>query len=138
MDKGVRWQIGIGDLNAFTEPWIPRKGSFTPIARRTESMDSLKVADFFREGRWDRVALEASFFPYDVDAIMKIPLSISQRSDEMVWHFEENGLYSVKSGYRVAREVKEQGPSSSEDGGRGSWWVKMWALKIPPKIKHFI
>lgn len=44
------------------------------------------------------------------------------------------GHYSVKSAYAVIREIRE-GDSSSDNFG---FWRKMWNLKIPLKVKHFV
>ncbi|KAL5832174.1 hypothetical protein ACOSQ4_017528 [Xanthoceras sorbifolium] len=57
--------------------------------------------------------------------------------DSLIWHFDKSGEYSVKSGYRVAAQEKLSlsGSSSSPDS---KWWLALWNLNIPPKIKIFI
>ncbi|KAL5764705.1 hypothetical protein ACOSQ2_017299 [Xanthoceras sorbifolium] len=71
------------------------------------------------------------------DSILKIPLSLGDCVDSLIWHFDKNGEYSVKSGYRVAAQEKLSltGSSSSPDS---KWWLALWNLNIPPKIKIFI
>ncbi|KAL5767312.1 hypothetical protein ACOSQ2_014095 [Xanthoceras sorbifolium] len=71
------------------------------------------------------------------DSILEIPLSLGDCADSLIWHFDKTGEYSVKSGYRVAAQEKLSlsGSSSSPDS---KWWLALWNLNIPPKIKIFI
>ncbi|KAL5798630.1 hypothetical protein ACOSQ2_003450 [Xanthoceras sorbifolium] len=71
------------------------------------------------------------------DSILEIPLSLGDCADSLIWHFDKTGEYSVKSGYRVAAQDKLSlsGSSSSPDS---KWWLALWNLNIPPKIKIFI
>ncbi|KAL5803503.1 hypothetical protein ACOSQ4_031808 [Xanthoceras sorbifolium] len=71
------------------------------------------------------------------DSILEIPLSLGDCADSLIWHFDKSGEYSVKSGYRVAAQDKLSlsGSSSSPDS---KWWLALWNLNIPPKIKIFI
>ncbi|KAL5853747.1 hypothetical protein ACOSQ3_008865 [Xanthoceras sorbifolium] len=71
------------------------------------------------------------------DSILKIPLSFGNCADSLIWHFDKSGEYYVKSGYRVAAQEKLSlsGSSSSPDS---KWWLALWNLNIPPKIKIFI
>ncbi|KAL5802859.1 hypothetical protein ACOSQ4_031164 [Xanthoceras sorbifolium] len=71
------------------------------------------------------------------DSILEIPLSLGDCADSLIWHFDKSGEYSVKSGYRVAAQEKlsRSGSSSSPDS---KWWLALWNLNIPPKIKIFI
>lgn len=42
----------------------------------------------------------------DVEAIMQIPLSRRPNKDQLIWHYNKRGQYSVKSGYQVAMKIK--------------------------------
>ncbi|PON48113.1 hypothetical protein TorRG33x02_321240 [Trema orientale] len=37
-------------------------------------------------------------WPIDVKVVKTIPLSIQDREDSIIWHYEENGFYTVRSG----------------------------------------
>ncbi|KAL5764455.1 hypothetical protein ACOSQ2_017049 [Xanthoceras sorbifolium] len=86
---------------------------------------------------WDLAKLDQVFVAADRDSILEIPLSFGDCSDSLIWHFDKNGEYSVKSGYRVAAQEKLslKGSSSCPDS---KWWLALWNLNIPPKIKIFI
>lgn len=56
----------------------------------------------------------------------------------MIWHFEKNGLYSVKSGYMVAQKRLPTSIASSSSGSLSEWWKALWKLNVPSKIRMFI
>lgn len=54
-------------------------------------------------------------------------------------------MYSVKSGYKVAQEMEQNGElgrkgmgQSSEDHLKDHIWLAVWQLPVPPKLQHFI
>lgn len=73
-----------------------------------------------------------------VNAVKDIPISHVERTDQLVWHFNSNGSYSVKSGYHVAHQDLMEGghskPSPSFKLGKDFWKV-LWKMKVPNKIK---
>ncbi|XP_010513288.1 PREDICTED: uncharacterized protein LOC104789255 [Camelina sativa] len=72
--------------------------------------------------------------PEDIQTIFSLPISKSYRPDRLVWHYSHSGRYSVKSGYKVAQDMKaeiEYGPNFN------ALKAKAWDLPVPPKIKHF-
>ncbi|KAL5783938.1 hypothetical protein ACOSQ2_006330 [Xanthoceras sorbifolium] len=117
--------------------WIPRASTFRPFS--TAPLEDLKVASLISPSShsWDLAKLDQVFVAADRDSIMEIPLSFGDCNDSLIWHFDKNGEYSVKSGYRVAAQEKLslKGSSSCPDS---KWWLALWNLNIPPKIKIFI
>lgn len=54
-----------------------------------------------------------------------------------LWHFDKKGIYTVKSGYQIALNLKfSEPPTASTSGPHG--WHKVWRLNIPKKIKIFV
>ncbi|KAL5836959.1 hypothetical protein ACOSQ3_014128 [Xanthoceras sorbifolium] len=104
-----------------------------------EDVSNLKVASLISPSShsWDLAKLDQVFVAADRDSILEIPLSLGDCNDSLIWHFDKNGEYSVKSGYRVAAQEKLslKGSSSCADS---KWWLALWNLNIPPKIKIFI
>lgn len=43
--------------------------------------------------------LKSLFLPYEVDAIIRVPITGANHQDAKFWRFEKKGTYSVKSGY---------------------------------------
>ncbi|KAL5777565.1 hypothetical protein ACOSP7_010491 [Xanthoceras sorbifolium] len=136
--KGLRWRVGNGkDIRVFQDPWIPRVSTFRPFS--ISPLEDLKVASLISPSShsWDLDRLDQIFVAADRDSILEIPLSFGDCIDSLIWHFDKNEEYSVKSGYRVAAQEKLslKGSSSCPDS---KWWLALWNLNIPPKIKIFI
>jgi hypothetical protein len=74
------------------------------------------------------------FKPKDELAIQAISLSNRNVNDKIIWHFNKEMIFSVKSAYKVAIEVEV--PNLGE--AVPDVWMKLWNLRIPPKIKYFI
>jgi len=54
--------------------------------------------------------------------------------DKLIWKAERNGLYSVKSGYRLCVEDLIDTSHLRRQG----FWDGIWRLKVPQKIKNLI
>ena len=73
----------------------------------------------------------------DASMIFKIPIPKEQFDDEVLWHYDKKGEYSVKSGYQLALRMKfPDAPSGSES--RSHYWSALWSLELPEKIKIFM
>lgn len=85
-------------------------------------------------------SLQSCIFYAEVQAICSIPIALETKADSLVWHFEPKGDYLVKSGYKIAREkvsnMLSQIPVTSFQPSKKMWKL-IWALKMPPKLKHF-
>ncbi|KAL6184978.1 hypothetical protein ACLB2K_041113 [Fragaria x ananassa] len=72
-----------------------------------------------------------------------VPLCDGSREDVVVWHFNENGRYSVKSGYwfgMVLRRLEEGSSSGSghDTSNSTNIWSLIWDLSVPNKVKLFL
>ena len=68
---------------------------------------------------------------------MRIPLPRSPKMDEVYWHFDKKGMYTVKSGYQIALRLKYPDiPSTLEDWS--FYWKAIWRLELPEKTKIFL
>ncbi|KAK3210750.1 hypothetical protein Dsin_015456 [Dipteronia sinensis] len=72
-------------------------------------------------GDWNVLLVFSSFLYKDTEAILSLPLGLSRNVDSLLWHFENSGSYSVRSGYRVARILSAKA-SSSRLSSLESWW----------------
>ncbi|GMN49620.1 hypothetical protein TIFTF001_018782 [Ficus carica] len=77
------------------------------------------------------------FWEVGREAIFSIPLGVRARSDMMLWHYEDNGCYTVRSGYKVAMDSQIL-ESCVEKGVEGKWWKRLWKLNVPSKVKILI
>ncbi|KAK1592036.1 hypothetical protein Q3G72_018129 [Acer saccharum] len=72
----------------------------------------------------------------EADLILSIPLSAYPAKDSILWHYNKEGTFSVKSAYRIAISAIRNGEASCSFGPL-PWWKKLWCLQIPNKIKIF-
>ena len=95
---------------------------------------------FYSDTRvWDSGRLENCLIPWEADLVRRIQVCEAEAEDTLVWPLTNDGDYSVQSAYRllVSAESNLQ-PSSSVLGSNGLVWKKIWKMKGPPKIRHFI
>lgn len=58
-------------------------------------------------GYWDVDLVKDLFSERDQRLILSIPLSQYERDDNWMWGEERNGLYSVKSGYKIMMNAQQ-------------------------------
>jgi hypothetical protein len=61
----------------------------------------------------------------------------------IAWHFDPKGLFSVRSAYKVCRDDelrrRQRGSAQSSGAyGQEGLWRRIWNLKCPNKMKHFL
>ncbi|XP_062028933.1 uncharacterized protein LOC133744926 [Rosa rugosa] len=107
-----------------------------------EGLEDLTVADLIDPDSKDWMVdwLEELFFADEVEMIRKIPLSLRNPEDQLIWHFDKRGLYSVKSGYHVARCVASLSShvSTSSSQGDKDLWRRVWHARVQPKVRNFV
>ncbi|KAJ1295804.1 hypothetical protein BS78_01G250800 [Paspalum vaginatum] len=151
LKKGIIWRIGDGtDTYIWRDPWIPRGSTRSPITPRGSSLLS-RVSDLLDPGtgRWDEQLVRDTFWPEDVEDILTIPTHEDVK-DWPAWHFDPKGIFSVKSAYKLAVQIRDQemgrdvsSSSSLSEGPANSQedefkWHRIWQLKFPNKINMFI
>ena len=79
------------------------------------------------------------FFPHEADLICGIALCANLQEDKQVWALTNNGLFSVRSAYKLA--IKLRSDAQVGIGSDGSHlrrlWRTIWSCNIPRKIHHF-
>lgn len=83
--------------------------------------------------QWDDDLVNDIFIERDANLILSIPMQRIQE-DSWYWRGEKMGFYSVKSAYAKLRDQKEASNARDNPG----FWRKLWNLKIPLKVKHFL
>ena len=53
---------------------------------------------------WNEDAIDRTFFAFEATAIKNIPLCRSIQDDVLLWPFNSDGVYTVKSKYRFLYE----------------------------------
>ncbi|KAH9723191.1 reverse transcriptase domain-containing protein [Citrus sinensis] len=136
--KGMRWRIGNGKKVAiFSDNWLPRPETFRLIFPPSLHVSSV-VADLIKaDNQWDEIKLRQHFMDVDTVEILKIPLPAEKEEDEVLWHYDKRGNYSVKSGYQLALRSKFPDSTSCTEASH-KYWSSLWTLELPEKLKIFM
>ena len=101
--RGARWRVGNGEsIKIWDYPWLsslehPR--ILSPIINGLqEAMVDCLINPTSRS--WDRGVLFGYFAPMEANLILKIPVSLTNVEDKLIWPNVPNGVYTVRSGYR--------------------------------------
>uniref|UniRef100_A0A5B7B467 Reverse transcriptase zinc-binding domain-containing protein n=1 Tax=Davidia involucrata TaxID=16924 RepID=A0A5B7B467_DAVIN len=109
--------------------------------------EDFRVARFIDEASvsWKVVAMKRSFQPEEANVILQIPLGRQHYEDKLIWNFNSCGIYSVKSGYLLARsfyaDAHSRNAAQGESSTRGlisSHWQNLWKLEVPRKLLLFL
>ncbi|KAH9671011.1 putative reverse transcriptase/RNA-dependent DNA polymerase [Citrus sinensis] len=136
--KGIRWRIGNGQqVQIYKGNWIPRPTSFKPVSPPSLPSDT-RVAELIKEdNQWNEDMICQHFFREDADIILRIPIPSTPMADQILWHYDKKGIYTVKSGYQVALRINFlDTPSCSEQPA--NQWSIIWSMSLPEKINIFI
>ncbi|KAF4394905.1 hypothetical protein G4B88_002782 [Cannabis sativa] len=83
---------------------------------------------------WDEEVLKDVHTVRDQEKVWKIPLLDEAESDEWYWRKESSGLFTVRSAYAILHQEKTSNLQPNNSGV----WMKLWQLKLPPKVKDFL
>jgi hypothetical protein len=103
LKEGIIRHIGMGEkTNA-------HDFSLCPLVCKKEN-PPLQVAAFIDNttATWKSDILQECFIPMDVEVIQSIPLSTQRMEDFWAWHYEKNGVPTVRSVYRLLVETKRR------------------------------
>lgn len=142
LKKGLIKRIGPGDADVWHDNWIPGSNSFRPLIQ-LPSVGVEKVKDLFVPGTrvWNEELVRQSFVPLDAEEILKIKPGVNMEADMEAWALERNGLYTVKSAYRLLKDEQAAGAMAKSGEVQasvdGSSWKLVWKLNVPPKVRVF-
>nr|XP_025616646.1 uncharacterized protein LOC112708946 [Arachis hypogaea] len=136
--KCAKWSIGDGSkVSIWKDNWIAGRSS--PL--NTNSTDDSKVNDLIVNGEgWNKRKIESKFSQEICKEILSTPVSVMNKEDHLYWPWKEDGNYSIRTGYYVARRVgqnsKYENLSTSED--KREIWKEVWRMEVPQKIRMFL
>jgi hypothetical protein len=134
---GCRWQIGDGSkIRVMHEPWLRGSQGRCLNAPQNNNIYNLTVHHLLvpNKKEWDREKI-ISLFPSDlVHDILAVPLLPLVKEDKLIWSEENDGIYSVRTGYRKLMKERNRGYGPYREVG----WSRIWKIHAPPKVKHLL
>jgi hypothetical protein len=105
---GIIKRVGNGrSIQIIRDNWIPRKEGLK-ITNMKKNSRRRWVNQLFVPGSkaWNPNLLQELFHEHDVEAIASISIPESDSEDRIAWHYEKNGMFSVRSAYHLALSRK--------------------------------
>lgn len=143
LKRGIIWRIGTGSsVKIFRDNWLPREGALQVDGKKGNSRRKW-VSDLIDQGSrtWNEAAVRECCFPHDAAFILNIKLPDRASDDFVAWSGESNGVFSVRSAYRIGIQPTlhklSGGQSSSEASGERKIWDLVWKASVPPKLRVF-
>ncbi|XP_015941361.1 uncharacterized protein LOC107466866 [Arachis duranensis] len=139
--KKGRWSIGSGmEIDIWEDNWVAGMGKL----RRYGEEQVRKVSDLIKHGEgWNENRIREIFSGNIAESIIRTPISLINKKDNLIWPYTAEGHYTVKSGYRAAKEEKDAkeeiklNEASSSQNHREIWGT-IWGLPVPQKIIMFL
>ena len=86
---------------------------------------------------WKTDVINSLFYDFEAALIKNIPLCRSIKDDVLIWPFNPDGIYIVKSSYRYLHEQQQHDLCRPSDNSvLKPLWKKIWGLQVPNKVKH--
>lgn len=128
LKEGIISRIGDGrNIRIHRDNWIPRKSGLN-VANFTRPSRLRWVNQLLNQdsNEWNEELVHRIFPAYEVEEICRIKLPSHKTEDCTGWHPERSGIFTVKSAYRLAMQLKErenpQASTSSSDADNRSIW----------------
>jgi ribonuclease HI len=141
--RGIVWRIGDGNsVKIWRHRWVGHGDMLEPIVKKRWNRLTY-VSELMVTGtkQWDENRVRLLTVEGDANAILRINIPQMEREDSPAWYYEQSGMFTVKSAYRLAWShsdlaIRHQATSTSPNGERKIWEV-LWKTKVQPKIRIF-
>ena len=139
--KGTIWRIGNGEkIKVWDHQWLPESGCSKIVSPRAGSV-VVRVSELFYPNSrvWDSGKLATCFLPWEAKKVGGIYVGEDEAEDVLIWPLSSSRSYSVRSAYRMLMEADNSVLlSSSSPLSVHRIWKKIWKLKVPKKVCHFL
>lgn len=139
--KGARFNVGNGEsIRIWHDPWLPRPKNFKVDSPRSFNIGEATVQCLISPVSKTWLEPQAMFSPEEASIICAIPIAFGPVPDKWVWHYSNNGKFSVKLAYHLAKSIEDsQSPleATSTFNPPKKFWQSIWGMNAPPKIKNF-
>ena len=141
--KGIRWNVGNGDsIRVWGDKWLPSPSTFRITSLRLFLQTETRVSELISHdvAAWKTQIIDAIFLPHEAELIKSIPLSSCLPEDTIVWAATPNGLFTVRSAYRLEMEESRSSnrASSSDPSKTRRFWKSYRDCRFPTRcvISH--
>ena len=142
LKQGTCWRVGNGaSISVLQGKWITNHPTCKVLHPPEEQEWEWRVSDLIDPNKrcWDKELIWSKFHEEDAEAICRMPLSNRCVPDRVMWVYNRNGMYSLKSGYHVTKQIlrTDEWVECSSGSGGLEVWMNLWKFNVPSKIKVF-
>ena len=103
------------------DKWLPSPSTFKVVSPRLFMHADTRVSELISHVPvvWKMQVIDTLSLPHEADIIKSIPLSTHSPPGKLIWAATTNGLFSVRSAYRLAMEVSRSDTVGSISDGSG-------------------
>ena len=139
----IRRTVGTGaETKVWEDVWIPGSPARAAKPKLPNFDVDLRVHHLIDHDRkeWKVDLISEVIDAEDVPRIISLRISKTNRSDGYSWNHTSSGCYTVKSGYAIAVEQRrnKQDAEMLLEPSCNSLKKKVWKLKAPRKMKHYL
>ncbi|CAJ2643989.1 unnamed protein product [Trifolium pratense] len=134
---GYKWSIGTGhNIPIWDSRWLSDGSILSQPTNMHVNLADMRVSDILEPNvkQWNPTLVTSMLGTQLGSRILKTPLFDSVSHDKIIWRFEKNGKYSVKSAYRYCIEDTLDLSHLKVPGD----WNLVWQIQAPPKVKNFM
>jgi len=140
--NGRRWYVVNGhSIMIWKDKWVSSPSTYKVVFPISYLPEDSRVAALIDEenGVWKNKLVRQVFVPYEADLICSIALSANLPVDKQVWALTHNGIFSVRSAYKLAMEMSSAVLVGGvfDNSQLRRFWKYLWSCNIPHKIRHF-
>jgi hypothetical protein len=141
ISSGARWAIGNGQkVQIYNDGWIPNLKNFkiqSSVGILGEEATVSELIDV-NSKMWKRDLIYNNFNRYEATQILNIPISARLPEDKIIWHWEKDGQYSVRSAHHLLCNEKSAPLPESSRGNCRILWKRIWSIPIPKSAQNFL
>ncbi|XP_010513443.1 PREDICTED: uncharacterized protein LOC104789443 [Camelina sativa] len=141
ISHGLQYVVGNGEqIEVWNGQWLPLSPPRPARGIGKNLYPHLKVSNLLYQGSWNEELLSCIIDSNDIPRIKIIRPSITKAHDVISWIHTKDGVYTVKSGYKVERKISKDTyltVDTTHSDVTARVFSKLWNQNSPPKIKHF-
>ena len=128
-------------MRIFHDAWLPGSRQGKILSPASESHVNAVVSSLINhvDKCWKVAEIDSLFLLEEAAIIKVIPLSLFDRNDLPIWPYTRDGVFSIKSGYRLLMEQDEPELFDTANGGVNSnVWKAIWHMRVPNRVKSLV
>ncbi|CAJ2638124.1 unnamed protein product [Trifolium pratense] len=120
--------------------WLPNQVGFKVWSRGEELENDALVSALIDPDtkQWNRQLVVQTFYPDEAKQILSIPISQRLPADKIIWHYERDGEYSVRSAHHLLKQHNSRDVAASSGQQMNNLWREIWKAPVPNRVRNFL